>query len=74
LARFQNSITYCLTKCDRCTGAYTDDRNIILLNCCCDCHKNDGNKELGVMNKHIESNHGLLSEDLGLSSLAKDGV
>jgi len=62
LSRFQNSITHCLSECDRCTGAYTDDGNVILLNCRCCCHKNDC-KGREVMNKQIRNNHWSLGED-----------
>ena len=77
MAKFQNSITHCLSECDHCTGAYCDDRNIILLTCRCYCHNNnnnnDSNKERGL-NKQIGDNHEILSENSDLSSPAKGSI
>lgn len=51
MTEFENSITHCLTECNHCTGAYTDDRNLIILNCHCNCHKYNDRTEFEEINK-----------------------
>jgi hypothetical protein len=71
MAKFENSITHCLTECDHCTGAYTDDRNLILLNCRCNCHKYNDNLECEEINKQITTNHETVTKSHELSGEVK---
>jgi hypothetical protein len=74
MAKFENSITHCLTECDHCTGAYSDDRNLILLNCQCKCHKNKSNMACEDIYEMIRVYPEILTENSGLPCQAKDGA
>jgi hypothetical protein len=70
MAKFENSVTHCLTECQHCTGAYTDDRDLILLNCICSCHKNNCNIDCKDINKKVTPK--ILAENSGYSQTKDD--